>query len=109
MSALRRLQPSGERKEAVIPRRHRKRVKRPNAAIGRLDFYTLSTFWTLAIEEAKWMNVQSPISPVSVALRLSGQPYAYKHNEPKERGDHAGCDANRRPDGQDLFGENKQR
>jgi hypothetical protein len=73
MPGLRRLQPSGERK-AVIPRRHRKRVKRPNAAIGRLDFYTLSAFWTLAIEEAKWMAVQSPIAPACVALRLTGQP-----------------------------------
>ena len=67
----------------------------------------LLDFWPT--EEAKWMNVQSPIAPVSVALRLSGQRYAYHHKEANERGDHAGCDANRRPDGQDLFGENKQR
>jgi hypothetical protein len=54
------------------------------------------------------MNVQSPIAPVSIALRLSGQRYAYNHKEANERGDHARCDANR-PDGQDFFGENKQR
>ena len=68
-----------------------------------------ATFGFWPTEEAKWMNVQSPIAPVSVALRLSGQRYAYNHKEANERGDHAGCDANRRPDGQDLFGENKQR
>src|ERR1700722_6547671 len=54
-------------------------------------------FWPT--EEAKWMNVQSPIAPVSVALRLSGQRYAYNHREANESGDQAGGDATRRPTG----------
>ena len=60
-------------------------------------------------KKRKWRDVQSTIAPVSVALRSSRQPYAYNHKEPKESGDHAGCDANRRPGGQDLFRENQQR
>jgi hypothetical protein len=73
-------------------------------AISNLDAQNL-----LPTEEAKVEERSKPDCCSSAALRLSGQPRAYNHNEPNERGDNAGCDADQRPDQQDLFGENKQR
>jgi hypothetical protein len=73
---------------------------RQNDPMGRsCRFPARITFWVLIDRRSEMDERLKPDCCSSGTLRLSGQPQAYNHNEPKEGRDHAGCDANRRADG----------
>jgi hypothetical protein len=86
----------------------RKRVKIAQWATGRVDSRRPEPLGSDRPKKRKGRTFE-PDCWSSAALSLSGQPDSYNHNEPNERGDNAGRDADQRPDQQDLFGENKQR